>query len=373
MRRAARLFLLLACATAARAGDAERNLLPNGGFEEGAAGATLLPGWTEADGLTTFFESAEGRGRVLRIDTDVNLAEADARWLEMGKPAGERPAARPKGPTHPPKYDTVAGTTGAKVFSDYHRVEPGMRYRLRFAAKSDAPTILFFVKGYAEFEGGFRKHYQWYKKVPAVEGGWATYEGTFNPTLRSPKVTHIRLMPYAYWPPGQAWIDDVEVTRVGVERETAPDAATGLLPNGDFARADLAPWTAEGPAARAEMGEAGGCGRVDAGGSLLSGRAAVEPGHAYRVTARVKPAGAVLEVVAEGVLKFEGSWVPLSTFRETFPPEAEDWLDLSMTIDPAVKAPQVTHVRVRFRALGEKGAAYVDDVAVGPAGDGGDE
>ena len=93
IRRLAALLLLPLVALAA-----EENRLPNGDFDKGAT-ATKIPGWTEVDGLTTFFVREKGRGRILKIDTDVNLADANERWKEMEKPAKERPAARPKNPT----------------------------------------------------------------------------------------------------------------------------------------------------------------------------------------------------------------------------------------------------------------------------------
>ncbi|MCU0727434.1 MAG: hypothetical protein MUE73_16875, partial [Planctomycetes bacterium] len=271
MRLSAALVLGLALLAAAGAEEGGE-LLPNGGFEEGAAGATRIPGWTEVDGLTTFFTTIAGRGRVLLIDTDVNLVEADERWKEMELPTEKRQAARPKGVTREPKYDTVGGTTGAKIFSDYLRVEPLMRYRLRADVKSDGPIVMIFVKGYAEFEGGYRKFYQWYKNVNRPTGEWETFEGTFNPTVKSPKVTHIRVMPYAYWPPGPAWIDNLSVTRVGREEPGAAEVPGGLLPNGDFSRPGLDPWTAEGVAERADLGGEASCGRILPGGALLSPR-----------------------------------------------------------------------------------------------------
>lgn len=367
MRRLHPVLLALALLGPAPAGEEERNLVANGGFEEGPPGASKIPGWTEADGLTTFFESEPGRGRVLRIDTDVLLTEADARWEEMALPAEERPPAKPKGPTTPPKYDTVGGTTGAKVYSDYLRVEPGMRYRLTVDVKSDAPAVMIFVKGYARFQGGYRKYYQCYKNIPAPEPGWHTCERTFNPTAKSPEVSHIRVMPYAFWPPGEAWIDDVRVTRVGPEQVEGAVSAESLLPNGGFERPLLAPWTAEGPAARVERGSDGACGRVDAGGALLSGLVPVEEDRPYRVRARVLPAGGVLTAAAEGLVRFGGKWVTLFTATETLPPAAEDWIDLELTVEPTKDTPQVTHLRVAFRVEAGKGSAFVDDVAVEPA------
>jgi hypothetical protein len=189
------ILLLLAALAVGQEPEPERNLVGNGAFDDGTKRATKIPGWTEVDGLTTFFPTAGSRGRVLRIDTDVLLEEANTRWKEMELPPEERPPATQKGPTTPPKYDTVGGTTGAKIYSDYIRVEPDMRYRLRVDVKSDAPTVKIFIKGYAEFQGGYRKYYQCYKNIENPKPGWRTYERTFNPTFRSPDVSHIRVMP----------------------------------------------------------------------------------------------------------------------------------------------------------------------------------
>jgi len=57
-----------------------------------------------------------------------------------------------------------------------------MRYRLRADVKSDAPVVMIFVKGYAQFQGRFRKYYQCYKNVKPATGQWATWERTFCPS-----------------------------------------------------------------------------------------------------------------------------------------------------------------------------------------------
>jgi hypothetical protein len=361
------VFIFVLLLPVALLGAEERNLVGNGAFEEGAAGATKVPGWTEVDGLTTFFVSEPGRGRVLLIDTDVNLSEANERWKEMEKPAAERPPAKPKGETHEPKYDTVGGTTGAKIYSDYFRVEPGMRYRLRVDVKSDTPTVMIFVKGYAKFQGGFRKFYQCYKNVVKPEPGWHTYERTFNPTIKSPKVTHIRVMPYAYWPPGKAWVDRVEVTRVGPERPEGATTFRSLLANGDFEAEGLAPWKTTGAASRVVRGSEGACGRVAPGGELTSGHVEVETGRGYVMKARALPAGGIVKAHFEGVVKFGGKWVVLCEKSATAPPKSDGWVDLECPLHPTGETPQVTHVRARFVLLSEKGAAFVDDVAIEPA------
>ena len=91
IRRIALLLLLPVLA----ANAAEQNLLANGDFEAGPKSGSKLPGWTETDGLTTFFVRDSARSRMLKIDTDVTIKDANARWKEMEKPAAKRPKAKP--------------------------------------------------------------------------------------------------------------------------------------------------------------------------------------------------------------------------------------------------------------------------------------
>ena len=365
MSRAALIFAVLLLSALAMGREGEDNRVGNGDFDGGEAGATKIPGWTEVDGLTTFFEIVPGRGRVLRIDTDVNLSEANVRWEEMALPPEARPAAKPKGQTRPPKYDTVGGTTGAKIYSDYIRVEPNMRYRLKADVRSDKPIVMIFVKGYAEFQGGFRKFDQCYKNVVEVTDEWHTWERTFNPTIRSPKVTHIRVMPYAYWPSGNAWIDNIEVTRIGEERVSGGATAKSVLANGVFEKVG-SQWKFEGGASRVVRGGEGACGRVDGPGSIVSGPVPVDEDRPYVLRARVLPKGGALVVTIQGVVKLSGETYVMFTKEETVPAESGDWGEIEVRFHPTEDTPQVSAIRIRFAMRGETGSALVDDVAVEP-------
>jgi hypothetical protein len=285
----------------------------------------------------------------------------------MKLPRDERPPPKPKGETKPPKYDTVGGTTGAKIYSDYIRVEPGTRYRLRVKARTENPEILVFVKGYARFQGGFRKFYQCYKKIHSGETEWKTFERTFHPTLHPPEVTHIRVMPYAYWPPGRAFVDDVEVIRDGKETEGPLAAGTNLLVNGDFEADDLAPFTAKGGVARVVRGSAGACVRIPVGGVIEAPPIEVEEGRSYVLKARVLPQGAGLETLIEFLVPFEGKHVALMETRNVGSREGSDWLDVEIPFHPTKETPQVTAVKARFAANGEKGGVLLDDVSIAPA------
>ena len=52
---------------------AGENVIKNGSFDEGAA---FADGWEHPDGLTSFFETEEGRGRIVKMDTLVDRDQA---------------------------------------------------------------------------------------------------------------------------------------------------------------------------------------------------------------------------------------------------------------------------------------------------------
>ena len=106
---------------------------------------------------------------------------------------------------------------------------------------------------------------------------------------------------------------------------------------------------------------------LGAGGSLVSGRVAVLAGKRYVAKARVLPAGAVLEMTVECLVRFGGKDVPFFVVTESAPPKADGWVDVEIPFPPTAETPQVSHVRVRFSvAKGSVGSAFVDDVALEP-------
>ena len=101
------------------------NLVVNPSFEKPKPGQKYRPlGWEEPDELTSFWDKQPGRGRVLRLDTDVLQSEHDRRLEEMKIPRADRPKPRRKAPTVDPKYDTVGGNKGATLRCDPIPVEP---------------------------------------------------------------------------------------------------------------------------------------------------------------------------------------------------------------------------------------------------------
>ena len=194
------------------------NLLANGDFEQGH---TSPEHWQNVNGLTSFWHLDPGpHKRCIRIDTDVYEREVLA-WqkkLDAGAPLAHAPA---KTPTTGPKYDTIAGTYGVPFYSAPIAVKPGVTYRLSADVKGKWAGMFFpkvFVKGYRaqtedEFGAQEREIYRCYLAVRTTTGGkqWEHFSRVFHPTKATPAVKAIRVMLYAYWPPGVYYFDNVRV------------------------------------------------------------------------------------------------------------------------------------------------------------------
>jgi len=206
---------------------AAASLVKNGDF---SAGKDSPDGWTRMDNLSTFWVAggadvekakADGKkldGKCLKVDTDVYLKEWEEQQKSMapGKPG----TPRPKTPTTGDKYDTIGGTRGVSVYSDEIEVKPEAGYKLSIAAKSSVKsTDLFFpkifVKGYADVNGEMREVYNMYLACRIAETDqWIAFEREFHPTKRTPAVKKMKVMIYAYWPPGVYHFDDLKITEV---------------------------------------------------------------------------------------------------------------------------------------------------------------
>jgi hypothetical protein len=195
------------------------NLLPNGDFEQGDASPLH---WQKVNGLTTFWQLDPGpRKRCIRMDTDVYEREV-LDWqkkLAAGADVGKAPR---KTPTTGPKYDTIGGTYGVPLFSDFIEVKPGAEYRLSVDVKAGWGGMFFpkvFVKGYGaeakdEFGQQSRELYSTYLALRTQTAGrdWEHFSRVFHPTKATPGVKKMRVMLYAYWPPGEYYFDNVRIS-----------------------------------------------------------------------------------------------------------------------------------------------------------------
>ncbi len=214
---------VMACALLAAA--AEKDLVPNGAFEQGKDGKP--DAWQAPDGLCTFWAQApQGKGKCITIDTDVLRDEFLARQKEMEKKPV--PPAGPKSPTKEPKYDTVAGAEGVSYMSGWIEIAPGRSYRLEVDCRVDggAKTPKVFVKGYFADprrppESPRRVKYEKYLKCAANEK-WQTFSMTCAPTARTPDVKWVRVIIFAYWPPGTYHFDNVRLLPVAADPPPEP-------------------------------------------------------------------------------------------------------------------------------------------------------
>lgn len=265
---------LPAGATVAATAPADQgNLAPNTGFEEANEAGDGPRHWDQTDNLVYFWTrdpAAPDRGRVLKIDTDVNQKQAYGWWIRRylkNAPLADAPA---KEPTHEPKYDTIAGLDGGFYWSDYIPIKPGKAYKVFVDAKGPASKV--FLRGYekplpvsfADENKAVQEVFREAKGEPTKDskgrpiryfnryvystwftvGGaneWRTYthEQPRHPTSRelTENVRYLRIMLYPYWPPGEYWYDNIRVYEVEPDPDQArPPAEEADLEEGKVIR-----------------------------------------------------------------------------------------------------------------------------------------
>jgi hypothetical protein len=231
-----------------------RNLLTNGGFENGR----YWPyGWQATDEFSTFVVSGGTEGhRCLRVYTDLQ----DEQWLKHDQAvraavdralamAGGIPQALARDPrpgppqriaTNPPYFDTVAALHGVHYRSDYIPIAPGAVYRFSVDARAEAEGVpRVFVKGFFDqrmqtrngSEVVRRDAYRAPMQLDPCDGQWRRYARVFHPsesksTLgKEPlKTQFLQVQLYAYWKPGNYYFDNCRLEIVGYEERKEPAA-----------------------------------------------------------------------------------------------------------------------------------------------------
>ena len=163
------------------------NLVKNGGFEEGKHTPLF---WEPMDGLSTFWVAdVSPDGKCVLFDTDVEWDQYNAWHAEFkmgkGKPASQAP--KPKRGTH---YNSIGGTAGAHIYSDYVAIEQGATYRFDCDFLGPASNCKVFIKGYAEFKGefGFEGQRREVYRAPVwmhnekTPNKWTHFARLFHPT-----------------------------------------------------------------------------------------------------------------------------------------------------------------------------------------------
>lgn len=190
---------------------AGENLIPNGTFDEGAETAAH---WERADGLTSFFETEPGRGRIVRMDTCVDRDQA----LEWAKAFKADPTLKPpaKKPIAPTSYGSIGGNEGVMLDSELIDCTPGQNYKLTVDFKGDGKPFVW-IKGFLMHPtrkilvDGYQTRLE---PLSPSKTEWRTFSIGFNPTAKSPRITKMKVRLYAYWPNGLYYFDNVRVEAI---------------------------------------------------------------------------------------------------------------------------------------------------------------
>jgi hypothetical protein len=192
---------------------AGENLVKNGNFDEGEEFALH---WERADGLTSFFENEEGRGRIVKMDTLVDRDQALA-WAKAFK-ADTTLKPPKKTPIKQKSYGSIGGNEGVMLDSELIDAKPGQDYKLTVDYKGDGKPFVWIK--------GFLIHPKRKVLVDAyqtrLEPGkpskteWRTFSIGFNPT-KNPRVTKFKVRLYSFWPNGLYYFDNVKVEKITKE------------------------------------------------------------------------------------------------------------------------------------------------------------
>jgi hypothetical protein len=226
------------------------NLVPNGDFEGGDA---TPDHWQTVDGLSSFWVKTDdpAHGKVIKIDTDILQSQGYDWWVKIAKGASPKDAPKKEPSKDPNKYDTLAGLDGVWFWSDFIPIEKGKAYWLTVDARGPGGGMLGWLVGYPEkastafgadagafqeyLEGkttgklpdrsrGFEPFIKKYKYrgqlsslAQSSPDAWKTFsrrELVFRPTEKTPDVRFVRVLLYAYWPPGEYYFDNVSLHEV---------------------------------------------------------------------------------------------------------------------------------------------------------------
>lgn len=199
---------LLACAARSTAGE---NLIKNGSFDEGERAAAH---WETANGLTTFFMTEEGRGRIVKMDTSVDRQQA----LAWHKAFATDPTLPPpaKVPIAADSYGSIGGNEGVMLDSELIDCVPGQDYRLTADFKGAGKPFVW-IKGFLwhparkTWVDGYQTRLEPARVSPDA---WSTFSIGFNPTVRSPRIQKFKVRLYAYWPNGLYYFDNIRVEAI---------------------------------------------------------------------------------------------------------------------------------------------------------------
>ncbi len=181
------------------------NILENGDYEKTDAANPAKPaGWDRVDGLGVQWTQAPdaGHGRAIRMDTRLSEQTMQAQWIKTGL---TNIWSIPQ-----PGKNAIAETYGLSLYSAPMLVKPGQAYRITFDFKGRGGAKVW-VRGYGVFAGERRRRWETFVDCHSKGDGWTTQSQIFHPTKFRADVTEIKVMLFAYHPPGVYWFDNLRI------------------------------------------------------------------------------------------------------------------------------------------------------------------
>jgi len=187
-------------------------LVSNGDFERPDPDDATRPAcWDKPDGLGVRWESAPDvgdgrkRGRAIRMDTSVSEKAMVEQWRKMGITKWDIPNAT---------GGAVGAAYGLSYYSEPFGVQTGTPYRVTFDYMGPSGGGKVWVRAYGEFRGEMRRRYETMVNCYTKTNGWTEISRVFHPTRHPRRLSEMRVMLYAYWPPGVYWFDNVRIETV---------------------------------------------------------------------------------------------------------------------------------------------------------------
>jgi hypothetical protein len=183
-------------------------VLANGDFEKADANDPARPaGWDRVDGLGVQWTQSPGdsHGRTIRMDTRLSEQTMQAQWIKTGLTNIwniPKPAKNP-----------IAETYGLSLYSGPMAVKPGQAYQITFDFKGHGGAKVW-VRGYGILAGEKRRRWETYIDCHGKSDDWTTQSQIFHPTKFRKDVSEIKVMLFAYHPPGLYWFDNVRIEPV---------------------------------------------------------------------------------------------------------------------------------------------------------------
>ena len=184
-------------------------LLPNGDFAQADPKDPKRPaGWERVDGLGVQWATAPdaAHGQAIRMDTRITEQAMQAQWRKAGL----------TNEWNIPKPDPapIANTYGLSLYSGALPVTKGQAYRITFDFRGPAGGAKVWVRGYGMLQGEKRRRWETYVNCKGSADTWTTCSQVFHPTKFRPEVTEMKVMLFAYHPPGVYWFDNVKIEPV---------------------------------------------------------------------------------------------------------------------------------------------------------------